>query len=122
MASLATAPRFYWLWGRYPGVTPIPWVAPIGFTHGCVLATPTAFYPIFHALQYANVRIDPRERSHQHTRTLTSSCVNARIDLRERSNRRTQTLALTYANIRIATHKRSDHPHRRTHEPCVPTF
>ena len=95
MASLATAPRFYGLWGRYPGVTPF------GFTHGCVLATPTAFYPIFHALQYANVRIDPRERSHQHTRTLTSSCVNARIDLRERSNRRTQTLALPHTNIRI---------------------
>ena len=101
MASLATALRFYGLWGRYPGVTPIPWVAPIGFTHGCVLATPTAFHPIPNAPPYANARIALRERSHQHTRTLASPCVNARIDLRERSNRRTQTLALPHTNIRI---------------------
>ena len=83
------------MWGRYPGVTPI------GSTPGYVPTTPTAFYPIPNAPQYTNARIALRERSHQHTRTLESSCVNARIDLRERSNRSTQTLALPHTNIRI---------------------
>ena len=78
MASLATALRFYGLWGRYP------WVAPIGFTHGCVLATPTAFHPIPNAPPYANARIALRERSHQHTRTLASPYANVRIGARER--------------------------------------
>ena len=83
MDHLATAPRFYLLWGRYPGVTPI------GSTPGCVLATPTAFHPIPHTPQYTNVRIALRERSHHHTRTLALPHTNTRINLCERSDRGT---------------------------------
>ena len=80
MGSLATAPRFYLLWGRYPGVTPI------GSTPGYVPTTPTAFHPISHAPQYTNVRITLHERSHCHTRTLASTYANVRIGARERSH------------------------------------
>ena len=69
----ATAPRFYLLWGRYPGVTPI------GSTPGYVPTTPTAFHPIPNAPPYANARIALRERSHQHTRTLASPYANVRV-------------------------------------------
>ena len=61
----ATALRFYWLWGRYPGVTPI------GSTPGCVPTTPTAFHPI------------PND---DHQRTHEPLDANARIALHERSN------------------------------------